>query len=62
MILSDTNIKEAQQKGEIEIKPFEENQVEPATYDFRVGKWGATTSSKRKINIEDMGVPIACSW
>jgi len=55
MILTNQNIEEACKKQEIVIDPFESNQVQGATYDFRVGKQGATTSSKKIVNIEDEG-------
>ena len=55
MILTDRQIRETRQRGEIAIEPFEESQVQPATYDLRVGAHGATTSTKRKIDIEKEG-------
>ncbi len=55
MILTNHDIEEACKKQEIVIDPFESNQVQGATYDFRVGKQGATTSSKKIINIEKNG-------
>jgi dCTP deaminase len=55
MILTDEQIKEAILKKQISIIPFDENQVQPATYDFKVGKYGATASSKQKVNIEEKG-------
>lgn len=59
MILSNNQIKETVEKGDIKITPFEDSQVEPASYDLRVGKQGAATSSKQIINIEKRGyIPI----
>ena len=55
MILTDRDIQEACEKQEILIDPFESNQVQGATYDLRVGKQGATTSSKKIVNIEEDG-------
>lgn len=55
MILTNQDIEETCKKQEIVIDPFESNQVQGATYDFRVGKQGATTSSKKIVNIEDEG-------
>ena len=55
MILSDQNIKESYINGELKIEPFEDTQIQPATYDMRVGRFGVTTSSKKKTNIEDAG-------
>lgn len=37
-LLTDKEVKEAMQKGDIEIEPFEEKQLQSATYDMRLGK------------------------
>lgn len=37
------------------IDPYEPSQVQPATYDLRVGRQGATTSTKKVINLEANG-------
>ena len=59
MILSNNQIKETIDKGNIQITPFEYSQIEPASYDLRIGKQGATTSSKQIIDIEKRGyIPI----
>jgi len=55
MILNDKQIKEAYQKGDIVINPFDEKQIQPASYDFRLGEQGATTTSKKIINIKQAG-------
>lgn len=55
MILTDRQIREAIKKGDIVIEPFEDKQVQPATYDLRVGEYGATTSTKKKVNIREDG-------
>lgn len=55
MILNAQQIREAVEKGEIEIDPFEESQLQPATYDFRVGAQGATTSGKKIQNLKEDG-------
>jgi dCTP deaminase len=55
VILTDRQIAEAQQNGDICITPFEERQIQPASYDLRVGDQGITTSSKKKVNIKDDG-------
>lgn len=55
MILTYQQIREAHEKREIEITPFEEGQLQPATYDLRVGEQGATTSTKKLINIRELG-------
>ncbi|MDQ3563388.1 MAG: hypothetical protein M3436_04335 [Pseudomonadota bacterium] len=55
MILSAQQISEAYRSGGILIVPFDEAQVQAATYDLRVGSQGATTSTKKIVNIKDVG-------
>ena len=55
MILNNNQISEAVKSNFIEIDPFDENQVQAASYDLRVGKQGATASSKKLTNIEEEG-------
>jgi dCTP deaminase len=55
MILTNRQIEEAYRKGDILITPFEARQVQAATYDFRVGAQGATTSSKKLVDIKSNG-------
>lgn len=59
MILTAQQIEAAHLARDIIINPFEQKQVQAATYDLRVGRQGATTSSKRLVNIEEQGyLPI----
>lgn len=59
MILTAQQIEEAHLNGDIRIDPFEQKQVQGATYDLRVGRQGATTSTKKMINVEEQGyLPI----
>jgi dCTP deaminase len=55
MILTDRQIVEAQQQGAIFIDPFDEKQVQGASYDLRVGNQGITTSTKKVVDIRDAG-------
>lgn len=55
MILTDRQIREACEAGDIVIEPFDDGQVQAATYDFRVGNQGATTSTKKLIDIKKEG-------
>lgn len=55
MILTDRQIADACSRGDILIEPFEDRQVQAASYDFRVGGQGATTSSKKLVNIKEQG-------
>jgi dCTP deaminase len=55
MILTAQQISEAYRRGDLVINPFEEEQIQGATYDLRVGEQGATTSAKRLVNIRETG-------
>jgi len=55
MILTAQQISDTYRRGDILINPFEENQVQGATYDLRVGEQGATTSTKKLVNIRETG-------
>lgn len=55
MILAHQQIKEAYQRGDIVISPFDESQIEAASYDLRVGEQGATTTTRKLVNIKENG-------
>src|SRR6266849_11067147 len=55
MILTDRQIVEARTKGDIKIEPFEDKQVQPASYDLRVGEQGITTTSKKRVDLKADG-------
>jgi len=55
MILSDKGIRKAQTSGSIAIEPFLEKQIQPASYDLRVGKQGATVKDKELVDISQKG-------
>ena len=55
MLLTDRQIREACDNGDIVIEPFDENQIQAATYDLRIGENGATTSTKKIINLRETG-------
>lgn len=55
MILTNKQIEEAYRSKDIIINPYSETQLQAATYDLRVGKQGATTSSKKIVNIAETG-------
>jgi dCTP deaminase len=55
MILTDRQIAEARTKGDLKIEPFEEKQLQPASYDLRVGEQGITTSSKKRVDLKTDG-------
>lgn len=55
MILTDRQILETWRQGDIAIDPFDEKQIQAATYDLRVGEQAATTTSKKVVNIRETG-------
>jgi dCTP deaminase len=55
VILTNDQIADAVTNGDIQIQPFSLGQVQGATYDLRVGEEAATTASKRKLNVKDLG-------
>lgn len=56
MVLSDQQILKTAQSGVgIEIDPFEKKQVQPASYDLRVGAQGITTSGKEVVDLKQRG-------
>jgi dCTP deaminase len=55
MILNAQQIIAALNSGEISIIPFDPAQVQAASYDLRVGETGATTTSKKLVNIREAG-------
>ena len=55
MILTDTMIRQACSEGIVGISPFDERQIQPASYDLRVGPEAAVSSRRGKVNIKDSG-------
>src|SRR5713101_1716899 len=55
MILTNKQIEQTYRSGDLLINPFDEHQIEAATYDMRVGNQGVTTTSKKVVNIRDHG-------
>ncbi len=55
MILTDRQITGAVEGADIEITPFEPSQVQSASIDLRVGEEGATTKTKKRVNIREQG-------
>lgn len=55
MILTHQQIVDSHRAGDTVIDPFDAEQVATASYDLRVGEQGATTSSKKVVNIREMG-------
>ena len=58
MILTDQQIKQAVEKGELGITNFSEDCVEPASYDIRVGVSAYTSTSRSMINMAEKGLVV----
>lgn len=60
MILTDADIRAALASGDIVVaapgETFDEDQIQPASIDLRVGDEAATTKSKAKINVKEKGL------
>ncbi len=55
MILTDNMISEAVSSGVVKIEPFDKEQIQPASYDLRVGPVAAVSSSHSKVNVKEKG-------
>ena len=55
MILTDSMIQQACSEGSVGISPFDARQIQPASYDLRVGPEAAVSSHHGKVNIKDKG-------
>lgn len=55
MVLSDNGIKQALKDQEIEISGYEDKQLQPASYDLRVGRQVATLKGKKIEDISERG-------
>lgn len=55
MILTHDQIIEAQKAGGICIEPFDEKQIQAASYDLRVGPQGVTTTTKKIVDLDKDG-------
>ncbi len=55
-MLSDQQILEFMEQGDIIIEDFDESCLKPASYDMRLGKEAFISSRKEKINVEEMGL------
>jgi len=53
MLLTDGEIRDAIQKGELSIENFVDECLEAASYDMRVGKKALVTSSPDEVNLEE---------
>lgn len=57
-MLTDAQIREAIEAGELTLDPFDDASLQPASYDLRVGKAAFASSSKERVDIANRGVVI----
>lgn len=57
-MLTDAQIRVALQDEHLGLDPFSEEQLQPASYDFRVGRYAFASSSKQKVDIASKGVLV----
>lgn len=55
MVLTDSEIKEAMKNGEIKIDNYEEEMLQPASYDMRVGEKALISGNEVEINLNIRG-------
>lgn len=56
MLLTDKDIKQGIESGELIIEHFSEDCLQPASYDMRLGEEGITSSGREKVNPQDKGL------
>lgn len=64
MILPDTQILEHVKAGKIQVTPFDEKMVQPASFDMKVGKYAATIpkNGEPRIDLEKEGFVIVAPY
>ncbi len=56
--MSDKQIQAAIGSKEIQLEPFDGKQLQPASYDIRLGKWAFASSMKEKLDMSQKGLLI----
>lgn len=57
-MLADQEIRREIGAGELIIAPFEESSLQPASYDFRIGRAAFVSSAKEKIDVSQKGLIV----
>ena len=55
MLLSDSEIKETMERGEIKMEFYEPKMLQPASYDMRIGKRLLVSGNERELDLEKAG-------
>ena len=56
--MTDTEIRQGMEQGDLDIDPFADGSLEPASYDLRVGHEAFVSGSDSKIDIANRGLVI----
>lgn len=56
--MTDKQIRAAIDSKEIQLEPFDSHQLQPASYDLRLGKWAFSSSMKEKLDLSQKGLVI----
>jgi hypothetical protein len=60
-MLADKGIRRALESGELVVDPFSEQSLQPASYDFRIGRTAFVSSTKEKVDVSQKGQPRTVS-
>lgn len=55
MLLTDSQIRSAISEGKLSLEGFDENFLQPASYDLRLGQEAFTSSGRERINVQAKG-------
>lgn len=57
-MLADREIRRAIEAGELGIEPFAESSLQPASYDFRIGRQAFVSSTREKVDVSQTGLIV----
>jgi dCTP deaminase len=57
-MLADEEIRRAIDAGELVIDPFNEDSLQPASYDFRLGSGAFASSTREKVDVSEKGLIV----
>ncbi len=57
-MLADEEIRRAMAAREVLIDPFSEDGLQPASYDFRIGRGAFTSSTREKVDVSEKGLIV----
>jgi len=57
-MLADQEIRRVMSDGELQIEPFADSSLQPASYDFRIGKQAYASSTRERVDISQKGLIV----